>query len=53
MDNFAKIGGAALYVSDIRGCFWMDSSLDIDEHYTIFTPLPNALSSFIFRYILT
>jgi len=53
VDNFAKIGGAALYVSNIRGCLWMDSSLDIDERYTIFIPPPNALSSFIFRYVLT
>ena len=53
MDNFAKIGGAALYASDIRGCFWMDSSLDIDDRYTIFIPPPTASSPFIFRFILT
>ena len=50
MDNFAEIGGAALYINDIRGCFWMDSSLDSDERYTIFIPPPYAISPFNFRY---
>ena len=50
MDNVAEIGGAALYISDIKGCYWFDSSFDIDERYTIFTPPPNASSPFTFRY---
>ena len=51
MDNVAEIGGAALYISDIKGCYWFDSSFDIDERYTIFTPPPNASSPFTFRYV--
>ena len=51
--NFAEIGGAALYISDIRGCFWFDSSFDVDERYTIFNPPPNTLSPFTFRYVCT
>ena len=50
-DNVANIGGAALYISDIRGCFWFDSSFDVDNRYTIFTPPPNATTPFTFRYV--
>ena len=53
VDNLAEIGGAALYISDIRGCFWLDSSFDVDDRYTIFTPPPNASSPFTFRYVGT
>jgi predicted outer membrane repeat protein len=48
INNTAKVGGAALYGTDLRRCSWFNISVDNLTDYTIFTPPANVSVPFVF-----
>lgn len=49
INNTAKVGGAALYGSDLRRCSWLNVSVDDSMDHTIFTPPKDLSVPFIFQ----